>query len=82
MTPRDVSHDKTAIVPFVLRSSFSISSKLAEGGDPPVARTEHESVRYSFELAVDNCSPDSEPPKTDPTDEQRLEFDREYLSRS
>ena len=52
-----------------------MSSRLADGGEPPVARMEHESVLYGWIRL--NPKPDPDPPLMEPTEEHRLEFDRE-----
>ena len=51
-------------------------SRLADGGEPPAARIEHESVLYG-RLRLPRSKPDSDPALMEPTDEHRLEFDRE-----
>ena len=52
-----------------------MSSKLADGGEPPVARMEHASVLYG--RLRSRSKPDLDPSQMEPTEDDRLEFDRE-----
>jgi hypothetical protein len=52
-----------------------MSSRLADGGVPPAARMEIESVLYGRLLS--RSKPDSDPALMEATEEHRLEFDRE-----
>ena len=58
-----------------ISSSWDMSSRLANGGEPPVARMEHASVLYG--RLRSRSKPDFDPSQTEHTEEDLLEFDRE-----
>ena len=58
-----------------ISSSRDMSSRLANGGEPPVARMEHASVLYG--RLRSRSKPDLDPVQMEHTEERRLEFDRE-----
>ena len=71
----DDSQSETRPLSISIFSSRDISSRLADGGEPPVARIEHESVLYGWLRS--RSKPDSDPALTEPTEEHRLDFDLE-----
>jgi hypothetical protein len=77
----DESQVKTSASIWAFFSSEQISSKLAEGGDPPKARIEQESVLYGRENRSSRSKPESELAR-ELIEELRLEPEREYVSKS
>ena len=71
----DDSQSETWLLTISIFSSCDMSSRLADGGEPPAARMEHESVLYG--LFRSRSKPDSDPALIEPTEEHRLDFDLE-----
>ena len=71
----DDSHLETRPLSLFIFSSWDMSSRLADGGEPPVARMEHASVLYG--RLRSRSKPDLDPVQMEHTEERRLEFDRE-----
>ena len=71
----DDCQSETWALKFFIFSSCDMSSRLADGGEPPAARMEGESVLYGRLLL--RSKPDSDPVLIEPNEEHRLEFDLE-----
>ena len=71
----DDSQSETWPLSISIFSSHDMSSRLADGGEPPAARMEHESVLYG--RLRSRSKPDSDPAFMEPTEEHLLDFDLE-----
>ena len=72
----DDSQSETWPLNLFIFSSCDMSSRLADGGEPPAARIEHESTLYG--RLRSSSKPDSDPvPMVLTTEEHRLEFNLE-----
>ena len=76
----DESQAETSATTWAFFSSEQISSRLADGGEPPEARMEQESVLYGRENRS-RSKPESELAR-ELAWEPQLELAREYVSRS